>query len=102
MQFRPGGAAGVLGDAGEQEGESAEDDVGADALLFPVVDRPRVEMLHISPAALNFQELSVAKGDVLGGHLRVGGAQQELPSRFSSALALAASMLRRPPEVTRR
>ena len=78
-QFGPGGVAGVLGDAGEQEGEPAQDDVGADPLLFPVVDRAEVDdLLHVSPAALDFQELPVAQGDVLGGHLRVGGAQEVL------------------------
>ena len=37
-QVGPGPAGGVLGDAGEEEGEPAEDDVGADAVLAPVVD----------------------------------------------------------------
>src|SRR5579864_7508848 len=60
-QFGPGGCAGVLGDAGEQEGEPAEDDVGADPLLFAVVDGPQVDdLLHVPPAALDFQELLVA------------------------------------------
>ena len=40
--LRPGGPGLVLGDADEQEGEPAEDDVGADALFEPVVDRPQV------------------------------------------------------------
>ena len=53
-QFRPGGAAGVLGDAGQEEGEPAEDDVGADALLFAVVDGAEVDdLLHVAPAALD-------------------------------------------------
>ena len=30
----PGGIAGVLGDAGQEQGEPAQDDVGADALFF--------------------------------------------------------------------
>ena len=52
-QFWPGGAAGVLGDAGEQEGEPAEDDVGADALFLAVVDRAQVDdLLEVSPGAL--------------------------------------------------
>src|ERR1051326_6167114 len=38
-QLRPGRAAGVLGDAGEQEGEPAQDDVRADPFLFAMVDR---------------------------------------------------------------
>jgi hypothetical protein len=53
--------------------------VGADALFEPVVDGPQVEdRLHVAPAALDFQELLVAGGDVLGAHLRVGAAQQVL------------------------
>ena len=36
-QVRPGLAAGVLGDPGQEQGEPAEDDVGADAVLALVV-----------------------------------------------------------------
>src|SRR5579875_2687005 len=44
----PGDAGGGLGDADEQEGEPAEDDMGADALLEPVIDRPQVnDLLHV-------------------------------------------------------
>jgi len=61
------------------EGEPAEEDVGADAVLFPVEDGAEVDdLLYVAPAALDFEELPVADGDVLGGHLRVGGAQQVL------------------------
>src|SRR5690348_16641172 len=61
-QFRPGRAAGVLGDAGEEEGEPAQDDVGADALFLAVVDRPQVDdLLEVAPAALDFQQLPVAQ-----------------------------------------
>ena len=75
----PGGAGGGLGDADQQEGEPAQDDVGADALLFAVVDRSQVDdLLEVTPAALGFQELLVAQGDVLGGQRGVGGAEQVL------------------------
>ncbi len=37
----PGASGGVLGDAHQEEGEPAEDDVGADALFEPVVDGPQ-------------------------------------------------------------
>ena len=75
----PGGAGGGLGDADEQQGEPAQDDVGADPLFQPVVDRAQVDdLLHVSPAAFDFQELPVAQGDVGGGQLRVGGAEQVL------------------------
>jgi hypothetical protein len=64
-QLGPGLAAGVLGDAGQEQGEPAEDDVGADALFFAVVDRAQVDdLLEVSPAALDFQELPVAQGEV--------------------------------------
>ena len=41
----PGGAGGRLGDPDEQEGEPAQDDVGADPLFQPVVDRAQVDDL---------------------------------------------------------
>ena len=64
-QLGPGPVAGVLGDAGEEQGEPAEDDVGADAVLAAVVDGPQVDdLLHVAPAALDFQELLVAERDV--------------------------------------
>src|SRR5208337_2428021 len=76
-QFRPGGSARVLGDAGQEEGEPAEDDVGADAFFLAVVDRAQVDdLLHVAPAALDFQELLIAQRDVLGGHLGIGGPEQ--------------------------
>src|SRR5687767_16002073 len=43
----PGVAGGGLGDADEQKSEPAQQDVGADAFLEPVVDRPQVDdLLH--------------------------------------------------------
>jgi hypothetical protein len=54
-----------------REGEPAEDDVGADALFEPVVDGAQVkDRFHVAPASLDFQELLVAGGNVLGGHGR--------------------------------
>ena len=74
-----GWPGGVLGDADQQEGEPAEDDVGADAVLAAVVDGAQVDdLLHVAPAAVHFQELLVAERDVLGGHVGVGAAQQVL------------------------
>jgi hypothetical protein len=53
--------------------------VGADALLFPVVDGSQVDdLLEVVPAALDFQEPLVPQGDVLGGELGVGAAEQVL------------------------
>ena len=75
----PGLAGLVLGDADEQEGEPAQDDMGADAVLAAMVDGAQVDdLLHVSPAALDFEELLIAERDVLGGHVRVGAAQEVL------------------------
>ena len=47
--------------------------MGADAVLAPVVDRPEVDdLLHVSPAALDFEELPGQGG------FRLGGAGAEL------------------------
>jgi hypothetical protein len=64
VQDPPGGG---LRDADQQQGEPAQQDVGAYPVLAPVVDGPQVkDLLHVAPAALDFQELLVAQGDVLG------------------------------------
>jgi hypothetical protein len=69
----PGLPGGVLGDADEEQGEPAQQHVGADPLFEPVVDGPQVQDgFHVPPAALDLQQLLVAGGDVLGGQLRVG------------------------------
>ena len=66
-QFGPGLAAGALGDAGQEQREPAQDDVGADALFLAVVDGAQVDdLLHVAPAALDLQQLPVAQRDVLG------------------------------------
>src|SRR5665647_2524129 len=76
-QVRPGVAAGGLGDADEEQGQPAEQHVGADALFFAVVDGPQVDdLLHVPPAALDLVELLVAEGDVRGRELGVGRAQE--------------------------
>jgi hypothetical protein len=46
--------------------------VGADPLLLAVIDRPQVDdLLHVAPAALDFQQLLVTQRDVLGAHFRI-------------------------------
>src|SRR5262249_24938149 len=51
----------------------------ADPLFQPVVDGAQVnDLFHVAPAAFGFQELLVAGGDVGGGELGVGGAEQVL------------------------
>jgi hypothetical protein len=50
----PGQAGGGLGDADQQQGQPAQDDVGADALFEAVVDRPQVQGgLEGAPAAFD-------------------------------------------------
>ena len=58
----PGGAGGGLSDADQQQGEPAQDDVGADALLLAMVDRAQVDdLLEVAPAALTMRP-SLAAG----------------------------------------
>jgi hypothetical protein len=76
----PGGVGAGFHDAGQQQCEPAEHDVGADAVFEPVIDRPQVQdLLHVAPAALDLEELLVAQRDVLRGQVWVAGAQQVLP-----------------------
>jgi hypothetical protein len=75
----PGAAGGGLDQADEQQRQPAQQHVGADAVLAPVIDRPQVEeLLHVPPAALDGDQLLVAQRDVLRRQGRVGAAQQEL------------------------
>src|SRR5690242_18829095 len=56
----PGVAGGGLDDADEQQREPAQQHVCADAFFEAVVDRAQVEgLLHVPPAAFDFQELLV-------------------------------------------
>ena len=58
----------------EEEGEPAEDDVGADPVLAPMPDGAQVDdLLHVAPAALDSQQLLLPGSDVLGGQFRVHG-----------------------------
>src|SRR6266581_2926980 len=78
-QAVPGLAGGGLGDADQQQGQPAQGDVGADPVFQVVTDRAQVDdLLHVAPAALDFQQLLVAQGDVGGGDLGVAAAEQEL------------------------
>ncbi len=63
----------------EQQREPADQDVGADALLEPVEDRPQVQLgLQVAEGVLGFEQVVVAQRHVGGGQVRVGGGQQEL------------------------
>src|SRR4051812_21830774 len=78
-QVAPGVAGGGLGEADEQQGQPAQQHVGADAPFEVVVDGAQVEgRLDVPPASFDLEELLVAEGDVLGGQGWVGAAQQEL------------------------
>src|SRR6266516_4103827 len=75
----PGLAGRRFDDAHEEQGEPAQRDVGADAFFEAVVDRSEVDdLFHVPPTAFDLEELLVADRDVLGGQVRVGGAQQVL------------------------
>src|SRR3990170_878458 len=53
-EVAPGLVGGVLGDPDEQEGEPAEEDVGADPLFLAVVDGAQLERgLQVAPGALD-------------------------------------------------
>jgi hypothetical protein len=44
-QLWPGGLASVLGDSGQQQGQPAQDDMGADAFFLAVTARPQADDL---------------------------------------------------------
>jgi hypothetical protein len=72
----PGGAGGGRGDADEQHGRPAQDDVGADAFFLAVAGRAQVDdLLEVTPAALDLQHLLVPQRDVLAAQLGVRDAQ---------------------------
>jgi hypothetical protein len=97
-QDGPGLAAGVLDDPGQEQGEPAESDMGAEAVFPAVVDRPQVDdLLHVAPAAFHFEQLLVPGCDVLGDSFGSAVRSRYFPSRFSSAFALAASVRSSPP-----
>jgi hypothetical protein len=78
-ELGPGVAGGGLGDPNQDQCEEAQGDVGADALLFAVVDRAQVEdVLEVSPGPLDLDELLVQHGQVGGGDGVVGARQQPL------------------------
>src|SRR6266511_2056477 len=71
--------AGALGDAGQQQRQPAQKDVGADAVLQPVKHRPQQQFgLHVAESALSLQQVLVAQRRVLGAEVRIRGGQQVL------------------------
>ena len=80
-----------LGEAGEEEGEEAEQDVRADAVVFSVVDGSEVEgVFECAPAAFDLDQLLVAERDVVGRERVVGAGEEELAvdAFFGSDLVL--------------
>jgi hypothetical protein len=68
---------GGLGDLDQEQGEPAELDVVADAILAAVVDRAQPEGgLHVPPAGFDRDQLLVGRSQVLGGEGGVAGAEQ--------------------------
>src|SRR5262249_14790760 len=78
-QVAPGVAGGVLGDPDQQQGQPAQLDVGADAVLAVVEYRPEPQRaLHVLPPAFDGDELLIGGGQVVRGQGLVRGAQQPL------------------------
>jgi hypothetical protein len=70
----PGQPGAASGDADQQQGRPAEQDVGADAGLDAVEHWPQLHRgLQVAEAAFGLQQVLVAQGDVLGAQVRVGG-----------------------------
>jgi hypothetical protein len=66
-----------FGDADEQQGEPAEQDVGADAGFAAVEHRPQFEGgLQVAEATLGLEQVLVAQRDVLGAQVGIGGGEQ--------------------------
>ena len=75
----PGLAGGDLGEPDQEEGEPAEQDVGADGGLMAVVDGPYVEgRLPVPPGPLDREELLVPPGHLFRAQRRVAAPEQEL------------------------
>ena len=71
----PGVAGGVLGDPDEQQREPAQLDVGTDAVLALMEDRPQFEgAFHVAPAAFYGEELLVRGSQILRCQGGIGGA----------------------------
>ena len=90
----PGGAGASFGDADEQQGEPAQQHVGADAGFEAVEDGAQLEGgLEVAEAAFGFEEVLVAERDVLGGQVRVARWTAGTCRRVvASAATLARSM----------
>ncbi len=76
---RQGGVGAALGDADEEQGEPAQQHMGADATFEPVEHGPQLEGgLEVAEAAFGFEQVLVAERDVFGGQVRIRGGEQVL------------------------
>jgi len=63
-----------LGDAHQKQRQPADQHMGADAIVFGVVNGPQRQAAFQRPeGTLQLQELAVAQGDVLDGQAPVAG-----------------------------
>jgi hypothetical protein len=75
----PAFACGAFGDPDQQQGERADDDVGADSVFESVEDGAQLEgRLQVAEGAFGLAQVLVAERDLLGGEVGVGGGEQVL------------------------
>ena len=76
----PGDARFPLGDPHKKEGQKADEHVGGDALVLMMVEGPELQgRLQRPEGPLHFEELLIAKGNVLGRKAVVAGGKNVLP-----------------------
>ncbi len=76
----PATGALALADADQEQGEPADQHVGADTVLEAVEDGSQGERpLEVAERALGLDQVLVAESDVFGGEIGVGGGEQVLP-----------------------
>ena len=66
-------AGGAFGDAGQQQGQPADQDVGVDAVFEAVEDRAQQQGgFEVAEAAFGLEEVLVAQGGVWGSKTQSG------------------------------
>jgi hypothetical protein len=72
-------AAAAFGDAGQQQGQPADQDVGADAVFQAVEHRTQQQGgLEVAEATFGLEEVLVSEGGVFGADVRVAGGDEVL------------------------
>ena len=78
VQAAPGLIGAGLHDADQQQGQLAQLDMGADAVLAVVEDRPQGQgVLRVPAAAFHLDELLVGGGQVVAAGQALGGGRAE-------------------------